>query len=330
MTIKKKFQGFKEFVDAEGLNSLPTSDFHNKVCLEMKTWKNDTNSDIDDDHLTQLTSFDFSTTTLPLETPLRNLTLSNNNNNNSNQFNNNGDLGSVDSSDTYASCQTHPFLSQGDLTSDLADACVFDLDTDSNNLYINPLQKDDQIIRSQVKKSASGDTALRNLCGNSPLEESFQHYQTFVGTERGSRVSLNESPVPKHRKTRFQQSCKQAKTRFEGIATKASQESLSDGKKNRRSSFMPAKSLASATKLINQHLFGIQSISSKGKSDSKLSLSIDSIDASPQLETHRRSKSILKNKSEALRLLSDPESERLLSDNMSGSGISDNGAAVSF
>lgn len=330
MTQKIKiFQGYKEFVDAEGLNSLPTSDFHNTVCLEMKTWKNGTNSDMDDDHLTQLTSFDFSTTTLPLETPLRNLTLSNNNNNNSNQFNNNGDLGSVDSSDTYASCQTHPFLSQGDLTSDLADACVFDLDTDSNNLYINPLQKDDQIIRSQVKKSASGDTALRNLCGNSSLEESFQHYQTFSGTERGSRVSLNESPVPKHRKTRFQQSCKQAKTRFEGIATKASQESLSDGKKNRRSSFMPAKSLASATKLINQHLFGIQSISSKVKSDSKLSLSIDSIDASPQLETHRRSKSILKNKSEALRLLSDPESERLLSDNMSGSGISDNGAAVS-
>lgn len=64
-----------------------------------------------------------------------------------------------------------------------------------------------------------------------------------------------------------------------------------------------------------------------GKDDTKkLSLSIDSIETSPQLETHRRSKSILKNKSEASRLLSDPESERLLADNMSGSGVSDNGA----
>ena len=67
--------------------------------------------------------------------------------------------------------------------------------------------------------------------------------------------------------------------------------------------------------------------STAGKDDTKkLSLSIDSIETSPQLETHRRSKSILKNKSEASRLLSDPESERLLADNMSGSGVSDNGA----
>lgn len=43
------------------------------------------------------------------------------------------------------------------------------------------------------------------------------------------------------------------------------------------------------------------------------------------MEHHRRSKSILKNKSEQSRLLADPESERLLADNMSGSGISDNG-----
>ena len=50
------------------------------------------------------------------------------------------------------------------------------------------------------------------------------------------------------------------------------------------------------------------------------------IDPSTQIETHRRSKSILKNKSEASRLLTDPESERLLADNMSGSGVSDNGA----
>lgn len=46
-------------------------------------------------------------------------------------------------------------------------------------------------------------------------------------------------------------------------------------------------------------------------------------DGSSADPSHRRSKSILKNKSDAARLSSDPESERLLSDNMSGSGISD-------
>lgn len=60
-----------------------------------------------------------------------------------------------------------------------------------------------------------------------------------------------------------------------------------------------------------------------GKTENKLSLSIDSIDSSPNLESHRRSKSILKNKSDASKVLTDPESERLLADNMSGAGISD-------
>lgn len=59
------------------------------------------------------------------------------------------------------------------------------------------------------------------------------------------------------------------------------------------------------------------------KVEKKLSLSIDSIDSSPNLESHRRSKSILKNKSETSKVQTDPESERLLSDNMSGAGISD-------
>lgn len=295
-------------------------------------------------------SFGLSTITLPLETPIRvaypqqHLSTCPTANNY-----NNGDLTSMDSSGTYASCQTHPFVSQGDLTSDvMADAvCNFN-DLDMNNLYINPLEKE---VRSQVKKSASGDTALRSL-DESPMDEGYP--AVFESRDRGSRVSLNEPPLPKHRKTRFQQGTKPTtavvKARFE--ASKASQESLSDSTKKcrNRSSFMPAKSLASATKLINQHLFGIQSISSKGmyissniqiivlrlielpftflsiaaKTD-KMSLSNDSIDsASPNLESHRRSKSILKNKSESSKISSaDPESERLLADNLSGAGVSD-------
>lgn len=214
--------------------------------------------------------------------------LTNNHQQNNLQSSNNAsaDLASVDSSDTYASCQTHPFLSQGDLTAadDINDNNLCSLDMlDADNLYINTMgnnssgtlmrgssiyKRGTNVIDSvmiigggshQVKKStSSGDTALRSM-GASPI----------LGGELGSRVSLNDTPVPKHRKTRFQQQQQQmnnninkVKTRFE--SNKDSQESLeasaSTSKKNRRASFMPTKSIASATKLINQHLFGIQNM----------------------------------------------------------------------
>lgn len=252
------------------------------------------------DNATAASAYGLSTITLPLETPLRNTNFGNNNGNisvvqhtamggmaaNLSAINNNytnGDLTSVDSSDTYASCQTHPFVSQADL----------DQDVDLNNLYINPLEKNSSgnlVGRSTVKKSASGDTALRNLCDDdiSPMRDvGYGGYgSSFEPPHCGSRISLNETAViPKHRKTRFQQGIavqtpapgdpsssgsmtKPPKTRFE-ISQQQSQENVSDTssttKQKARSSFMPAKSLASATKLINQHLFGIQNVSGKGR-----------------------------------------------------------------
>lgn len=103
------------------------------------------------------------------------------------------EMGSVDSSDTYASCNTQPFNSQGDLAETPSDPL-------DSNLYINPLESPSP-RGGGVKKSASGDTALRSL-GASPMEET---YQGFGLPERGSRGSLNDTPVPKHRKTRFKQ-----------------------------------------------------------------------------------------------------------------------------
>lgn len=98
--------------------------------------------------------------------------------------------------------------------------------------------------------------------------------------DRGSHVSLNDPPIPKHRKTRFQQSDLSKGKSSKGSSgilpsKKHSYDSLDDPsptsisnpgsvKKVRRSSFMPSKSLASATKLINQHLFGMQSSNAKG------------------------------------------------------------------
>lgn len=209
-------------------------------------------------------------------------------------FNNSGDLASVDSSDTYASCQTHPFLSQGDLTGDMADLTCTLAELDVDDLYFTTLDQDQPScsgarMRTEVKKSASGDASLHSL--GAPIEDVFKTFQSFEMAsriDRGSHVSLNETPIPKHRKTRFQQSNlskgKVIKGNFEASTSKKhSHESLTieqpptsvsnpgSTKKLRRSSFMPSKSLASATKLINQHLFGIQNANSKGKSFENLS-----------------------------------------------------------
>lgn len=207
----------------------------------------------------------------------------------------NADLASVDSSDTFMSCQTHPFLSQGDLATADDDNILCDLDMiDADaSFYINSAKNaamlmrgsslhsgpvniivDSSLSATQVKKSTSGDTALRSLA-TSPIEEQLQ---AFAG-ERGSRVSLNETPVPKHRKSRFQQQqmATTNKPHFgdESHSVAAVETttvnnsnggSLSSNKKNRRASFMPSKIITNATKqLINQHLFGLQSMgSSKG------------------------------------------------------------------
>lgn len=271
-------------------------------------WKGISNSLCSPDHETTVSnaiapSTGFSTITLPLETPLRLASLGNansnytNNNNPGSGFNNNnnsGDLASVDSSDTYASCQTHPFPSQGDLTADLAGiSCDLD-DLDMDNFASNPFERNRSVnnnceeptVRSNVKRSASGDAGLHSLGATPTLEmcQTFQSLDSPSSLQRGSEVSLNEVSVPKHRKTRFQQSSlHKLKERMTEGATqkKLSHDSLTAAesatsvttfstlpttKKNRRASFMPSKSLASATKLINQHLFGLQNNVPKMKS----------------------------------------------------------------
>ncbi|XP_021938979.1 uncharacterized protein LOC110839243 isoform X3 [Zootermopsis nevadensis] len=329
---------FKEFIDAEYLMPLPTSDFRNPVCLEMKKLKSG--------YWAQAAGGGGNNVPMSIDLSGANKIGANNNNN--------GDLGSVDSSDTYASCNTHPFHSQGDLTSDIMDpsCAIVDLVLDSN-LYVNPLDSqrstDNSPLQQQqqplvlstlptsrgnmgvVKKSASGDTALRSL-GASPMEESFKGFGV-VASERGSRGSLNDTPLPKHRKTRFQQGVK-PRTRFgePERATGDSQESLDTKHRgsSKRSSFMSTRSIASATRLINQHLFGIQTLGGK-EGGSKSSLSVDSIDSrtSPTLDQNRRSKSILKKSDSSGHhrngRSADPETEKLISDNTSGASMSDNG-----
>ncbi|XP_073975286.1 potassium voltage-gated channel shaker cognate b isoform X4 [Rhodnius prolixus] len=142
-----------------------------------------------------------------------------------------------------------------------------------------------------------------------------------------------ESPPPQQVNIPLSPSAK-----FGESVGRESEESLETIKK-RRPSFMPSRPLATATRLINQHLFGLQSLgkSSKGRNgESRSSLSVDSIDSriSATPETHRRSKSILKKHegSTACGLnhrpsrsagQDDPETEKLISDNISGASGSD-------
>lgn len=209
---------------------------------------------------------------------------------NSNVNNNtSGDLASVDSTDTFMSCQTHPFLSQGDLT-EAIDGAKFNLDDlNSENLYMNSMefsgivykygvnkQLDSRSVQEKIKKSASGDVGSKNLLTNS-MEEYFA----------GSHVSLDDSPKPKHQKTRLSQQKQQqlmsnnlrGKSSFDDTketSTKGGYDSgsstdrssntivsdeMSNTKKSRKSSILhPSKMITNATKqLINQHLFGLQS-----------------------------------------------------------------------
>lgn len=97
------------------------------------------------------------------------------------------EIGSIGSSDTYASCNTQPFNSQADLTEDT----VFDPLLDQSNVYINPLQ---------CHSAANNKSALRSL-GASPLEET---YKGFGVVDRGSRGSLNDSITTRNWRSRFQ------------------------------------------------------------------------------------------------------------------------------
>ncbi|KAL0271596.1 UNVERIFIED_CONTAM: hypothetical protein PYX00_008643 [Menopon gallinae] len=342
---------FKDFIDAENLMPLPTSDLRQPVCMEMRTMKanKETYPSYGENALALYETSNVAGSEVPIDyhqhpyktkrekfhehnrefnilsdlpsrpssEPIKSSTASA-----VNEHKN--DMGSVDSSDTYASCNTHPFLSEGDLTLDDQGVSIVDYVLDSN-LYVNPLDipnGDGSNLVRGIKKSASGDTALRNL-GVSPMEETFSN---FGGApERGSRGSLNDSPVPKHRKTRFQQGVKsrgRCGDSYERSSKRNSQESL-EGKRRK---YLPTKGLASATRIINQHLFGLQTLGStkSGKNGgSRSSISIESVDSrgSPNLDQHRKSKSILK-KSELTHQKSDPETEKLISDSTSAASVS--------
>lgn len=190
------FQDLKEYTDAEGLMSLPTSDFHKPTVCAGRYKYSLPSGDVNT--MTRyITPASAISGTMPKTNVLRDandtgetpLCLSNAENKSGDgqmdranhhgkaSLNNSGDLASIDSSDTYASCQTHPFLSQGDLTGEMADITCTLAELDVDDLYFTSLDKDRPItgidgkIKSKVKKSASGDASLLSLGACVPMEE---------------------------------------------------------------------------------------------------------------------------------------------------------------
>ncbi|XP_058792990.1 potassium voltage-gated channel protein Shab isoform X2 [Phymastichus coffea] len=261
--------------------------------------------------------------------------------------------GSVDSSDTYASCQTHPFYSESDLTEEA-----------DSNLYVNPLEG-----RASVTKSASGEIVHVAL-NVSPSAESLKEIN--APAKASSKANVNE-PIPKHRKSRIQQTTQRQRAQFVTSGTDSSgsstiREDLGDSKEDnnnqqqqqqqqqrqqqysgigssggggggiglrggRASQFAPVNSLASATRAINHHLFGTIASSkhNTGRSAaSKLSLSADSIDseATPFIERQRISKSILKKSESSNNYYSnttgDSDTEKLIDNAPYGTTMCDN------
>lgn len=149
---------------------LATSDFKTPICQELKSLRGSS--------LENTGFIDLQLSPVPILEP--NVCSSKNNYN---------ERGSVDSSDTYASCQTHPFYSQSDLTEDA-----------DSNLYVNPLEGTDKCRDMTVKKSASGEVAHFTL-NISPSTESLKDINLL---NRGNKFNINET-IPKHRKNRIQQ-----------------------------------------------------------------------------------------------------------------------------
>ncbi|XP_069359007.1 potassium voltage-gated channel protein Shab isoform X3 [Maniola hyperantus] len=207
--------GYKEFIDAEQLMPMPTSDLRQPVCVELACLQRHP-----------------APKALPEATP-----------------------NSLDSPDTFASCLTHPFPSEGDIT----------CENDSSNLYVNPLDGSGgggagvsgggvSAEFNGVRKSASGDI----LCAKgSQGEVSPRGSQGSLSGATcgdadarpldGSRCSLpqpaDDSPAaaddskPKHRKARFQQEwSEEEKKPPRGIATRIINHHILFGKNgNKRS-----------------------------------------------------------------------------------------------
>ncbi|XP_066585005.1 potassium voltage-gated channel protein Shab [Prorops nasuta] len=300
---------YKEFRDAEDIMPLATSDFRIPVCQEMRSLRSGSGTEPGSGIGYMFGDLGMS----PIQSAAPDVT------GYARHYN---EQGSVDSSDTYASCQTHPSHSQGDLTEEA-----------DSNLYVNPME----CAGGRVKKSASIEVE-RVASEASPSLESLRDTKTMLGDSTNKQFFVNE-PVPKHRKIRIQQSGR-SRAQFvngqEGSSTRGSMKDSRSSEENndqrseqvrtigRPNPFNPTNSLVSASRNINHHLFwtiGGSRHYTGASGESKLSLSADSIDSEgvPFIESQRVSRSILKKSESSNNYYNagDSDTEKLIADNSS-------------
>ncbi|XP_066946579.1 potassium voltage-gated channel protein Shab isoform X4 [Macrobrachium rosenbergii] len=213
------------------------------------------------------------------------------------------DLASMDSTDTFASCPTHPFNSQADLTDDQPQSTN---NKDSSNLYVNPLDADGYqpppppsaaATAAAAAAAAAAGTAVapprtptprsspRHRALHRPqayTTDSFDDTRSTDNLLGSSRSSLQDSPMPKHRRARFQEEKPRPFSRLlESVErARAAREGSAADKANKTNN--------------------------RGRSGSKSSLGGESLDSRRSHGSPERRKSILKHR--------DPETEQLLPD----------------
>ncbi|XP_068249395.1 potassium voltage-gated channel subfamily B member 2 [Palaemon carinicauda] len=209
------------------------------------------------------------------------------------------DLASMDSTDTFASCPTHPFNSQADLTDDQPQPT----NNKDSNLYVNPLDADGYQPPSAAAAAAAPTTAASAAATavaprtptprSSPRHRALHRPQAYTtdsfddtrSTDNllgSSRSSLQDSPMPKHRRARFQEEKPRPFSRLlESVErARAAREGSAADKANKTNN--------------------------RGRSGSKSSLGGESLDSRRSHGSPERRKSILKHR--------DPETEQLLPD----------------
>ncbi|XP_034940063.1 potassium voltage-gated channel protein Shab isoform X2 [Chelonus insularis] len=282
---------YKDYRDAENIMPLATSDFRNPVCQEMKSLRE---SSIDTSAFGDLFTSPTRTTTI---TANESTTISQ-------PIKSYNERESVDSSETYTTCPTHPSHSQELLGDDDA------TNEADSNLYINPLEgRDNKCREMDVDKSPVDQT----LFPTTEFSKSVQVQQhEFV------KATVTSEALPKHKKIRVTKSAGRRPT----ISPIDSQEKSTENTTKRteglednnnlypglrsnhpligNTSNTSLASLTSATRLINQQLFGNLSGSKQysGTGGNKLSMSVDSINSESTMsyisDRHQRAKSILK------------------------------------
>lgn len=204
---------------------------------------------------------------------------------------------------------------------------------------MNPLEVTEKCGTTRVKKSISGEVGRNVTTDASPSVESLKEIRP---SNEATKVILSDT-IPKHRKIRIQQSVK-PREQFIGEEESAMARGILKGDTGREDNNnhysgglrggrpTSTNSLASATRIINHHLFGsiVGARHHAGTSaGSKLSLSADSIDSegAPFVDRHRVSKSILKKSDSGNNYYSsagDSDTEKLITDNVSTTSVCDN------